>query len=278
MRKVSSLVATLVCVALCAVASFAQAQQPTAPQPAASATNNATNARKSLIVGVVDLRSIVQSHPIMVDEIPALGAKLQQENLELVKVRQEAEQNMAKLAQEFKAGSPEYEERIVGLRKEVSDAQFKAAEAQQKIIAQRTQLLYRVFKDLQAAVQAVAVQNGVIIVHAKVKLTPTPDSNVSEEVVALEEADNNTIVWNRPECDLTDAVIKQLHATVGTPNGDLNASNSTPLNANLGAQALSAAATPANQQPATAAATAARQPAAAQPAARTANSTVPQRR
>ena len=107
---------------------------------------------------------------------------------------------------------------------------------------QRTQLLFRAYKDLQAAIQEVAKQNGVLIVHSKVKIAADPEANVSEEFLTLQEADQNTIVWNRPECDITELVKAQLLATVGASAEP--AAASSPLEGNIGAQAVSAAKSP----------------------------------
>ena len=56
----------------------------------------------------------------------------------------------------------------------------------------------------------------------------------------LQEADQNTIVWNRPECDITEQVKNQLEAAVGAPKSAASAAASSPL-ANLGDQAINAA-------------------------------------
>jgi len=236
-KYVRRLFSALICASLCLASVAAQAQQQAQP---ANATAARATANKSLLVGVVDLRSVLQNHPVVAEEIPALNAKLQQEQVALAKAKQEADQKIADMQQkyDFKYGTPEFEEQIGSIRKEFSDAEFKANEASQKVVAQRTQLLFKAYKDLQAAIQAVAVKNGIIIVHSKVKISAPQNSNISEEVLALEEADQNTIVWNRPECDITEAVKQQLAATVGAPSAA--SEGNSPL-ANLGGQAMNAA-------------------------------------
>ena len=77
-----------------------------------------------------------------------------------------------------------------------------------------------------------------MIVHSKIKLDAA--GKVPEEIATLQEADQNPIVWNRPECDITDAVIKQLAAKVGTPKTQTAVAQQTPLS-NLGQQAVRAA-------------------------------------
>lgn len=254
MKYVRRLFSALICASLCLAVGAVQAQQANQAQGAASAPRATAN--KSLLVGVVDLRAVLQNHPVVAEEIPALNAKLQQEQVALAKAKQEADQKIADMQQkyDFKYGTPEFEEQIGSIRKEFSDAEFKANEASQKVVAQRTQLLFKAYKDLQTAIQTVAVKNGIIIVHSKVKISAPQNSNISEEVLALEEADQNTIVWNRPECDITEAVKQQLAAAVGTPS---QASEGDSPLANLGGQAMNAAngaaARPAAAQPRTAA-------------------------
>ncbi len=253
MKHFRLILSALLCAVLCVAAESAQAQQ-------AASANGSAAAKRNLLVGVVDLRAVLSNHPIVVDEIPALTQKLQMEQIEFAKAQQEAQEQLNKLQQTYKVGSPEYDQQMGAIRKNLSDAQFKAEDAQQKVVMQRTQLLFRAYKDLQAAIQEVAKQNGVLIVHSKVKITAEPDANVSEEFITLQEADQNTIVWNRPECDITEQVKAQLAAAVGAPKGEASA-DASPL-ANLGSQAINASQA---QQPAAAA-----QPRAAAPANRTA--------
>ena len=229
------ILSALLCASLCIAVETAQAQQP-------AAANGATAQRaqqRNLLVGVVDLRAVLSNHPIVADQIPALTQKLQMVQIEFTKAQQEAQDRLNKLQQAYKVGTPEYDEQMGAIRKELSDAQFKAEDAQQKVVMERTQLLFRAYKDLQAAIQEVAKQNGVLIVHSKVKITADPDANVSEEFLTLQEADQNTIVWNRPECDITEQVKSQLVASVGAPKSAASA-DSSPL-ANLGDQAINAA-------------------------------------
>ncbi len=230
MKHVRSFIPALVGVLACVFVCGAQAQQP--QQGAKAAT-----AKPNLLVGVIDLRAVVSNHPIIADNLPELGRQMQALEVEVAKAQQEAQDKLNKLQQELKAGTDEYNEQMNLIRKNLTDVQFKAQDAQEKLIVQRTQYLFKAYKDIQSAVRAVALQNGILIVHTKIKVTPAENANVPEEVVALQEADNNTIVWNRPECDITEQVKQALAATVGAPKQQAPES---PLS-NLGGQALSAA-------------------------------------
>lgn len=236
MKYARKLFLALPCAALVLVSSFAQAQQA---KPASSAAPQARTATKSLIVGVVDLRSVLQGHPLIAEQIPALGLELQKEQQALALAREEADTQVAKLQKEFNLayGTPEFEDKVSDVRKKLSDAEFKTRELQQKLVVQRTQLLFKAYEDLQKAITMVAQKNGIIIVHSKVKIAVPEDSAVSKEAVKLEEADQNTIVWNRPECDITEQVKEQLEAIAGKATAAATASN--PLD-NLGSQALNA--------------------------------------
>ena len=236
MKHIRLILSALLCASLCVAVESAQAQQPAAANNGAAAQRAP---QRNLLVGVVDLRAVLSNHPIVADQIPELTQKLQMVQIEFTKAQQEAQERLNKLQQAYKVGTPEYDEQMGAIRKELSDAQFKAEDAQQKVVMERTQLLFRAYKDLQAAIQEVAKQNGVLIVHSKVKITADPDANVSEEFLTLQEADQNTIVWNRPECDITEQVKSQLEAAVGAPKSAASAASS-PL-ANLGDQAINAA-------------------------------------
>jgi len=248
-KHVRSIISTLICASVCVMGTFAQAQQQAASQPR----------QKNLLVGVVDVRDCLSVHPFN-DEIQALQKKLQLEGVEYAKAQQEAQDAMLKLQQEFKVGTPEYEQQMSAIRQKLADAQLKAQSAQDKLVVERTQCLFKAYKDLQAAIKAVAVQNGVVIVHSKVKITVPEGANVSEEEIALQEADANLVLWNRPECDLTSQVKQLLSAKAPATN---NSAASSPL-ANLGGQAMNAGAaanspTAANAAPRTASTQAAAQ-------------------
>lgn len=229
------ILSALLCAILSVAAGSAQAQQASSAQASAAQPR----AQRNLLVGVVDLRAVLANHPVVTDEIPALTQKLRLEQVEFGKAQQEAQANLEKLQQTYKVGTPEYEDQMGAVRKSLSDAQFKAEEAQQKIVMQRTQLLFRAYKDLQAAIQEVAKLNGILIVHSKVKLNADSEANVSEEFLTLQEADQNTIVWNRPECDITEQVKAQLAKAVGVSTPKKAADAESPL-ANLGSQAINA--------------------------------------
>lgn len=235
MKHARKLFLALSCAVLCLVCGFTQAQQAQPASGQAPAARKAPN----LLVGVVDLRSVLQTHPVVVTEIPALSAKLQEEQVALAKAKEEADNKVAKLQQELNLayGTPEFEEKVSDIRKDFSDAEFKAREVQQKLVAQRTQLLFQAYTDLQNAIEVVAKQNGILIVHSKVKIAVPENSGVSKEAVQLEEADQNTIIWNRPECDITEQVKAQLAVVAKASNAVGGTTN--PLD-NLGAQAINA--------------------------------------
>lgn len=245
MKNVRSLTRSLLCASLCLVGGLAEAQQPAARQaaptaaaPRAAAQATAQPARQAaLLVGVIDMRSVLERHPVVADKMPELVKRLQAEEGKLMRARQDADKEIAGIQAEFEVGSQEYGDRTRAVREKFTAAGFEAQEAQEVIVAERTKLLYQAYTDVQDAIKTVAQQYGVLIVHSKIKFDAS--GKVPEEVVALQEADQNPIVWNRPECDITDAVIKQLAAKVGEPQTKA-ASTQTALS-NVGQQAMQAA-------------------------------------
>ncbi len=235
MKQARTFFTSLCCAALCLVGAFAQAQQP----QAGSNASQARPATKNLLVGVVDLRAILQNHPTIVDEIPAITMQMQEEQAALSKAKDEADRDVANLQKEYNnlIGTPEFEDKVGVVRKAFSDAEYKAVEVQRKLVAKRTQLLFKAYEDLQKAIEIVAKQNGVIIVHSKVKIAVPDNANVSREAVALEEADQNTIVWNHPACDITEQVKAQLAVIAGSPKQGGESGSTLD---NLGAKAMSA--------------------------------------
>ena len=244
MKNVRSLTRSLLCASLCLVCGWAEAQQPAArqaaPAPAqraAAPTANAQAAPRNLLVAVIDMRAVLERHPGVADKMPALIERLKAEEQKLMRARQNADKEIAGVQAEFEVGSPEYTDRVNGIRKTLSDATFEAQGAQDGIIAERTKILYQAYVDVQDAIKTVAQANGVLIVHSKIKFEAA--GKVPEEVAALQEADSNPIVWNRPECDITEAVIKQLAAKVGEPKTQTPAAQGAL--SNLGQQAMQTA-------------------------------------
>lgn len=244
MKNVRSLTRSLLCASLCLVGGLAEAQQPAARQaapaaaPRAAAQATAQPARQTaLLVGVIDMRSVLERHPGVADKMPALVQRLQAEEGKLVKARQDADKEIAGIQAEFEVGSQEYGDRTRAVREKFTAAGFEAQEAQEAIVAERTKILYQAYTDVQDAIKTVAQQYGILIVHSKIKFDAA--GKVPEEVVALQEADQNPIVWNRPECDITDAVIKQLAAKVGEPQ--TKAAPAQTALSNVGQQAMQAA-------------------------------------
>jgi Skp family chaperone for outer membrane proteins len=235
-KNVRTLTRSLLCASLCLVCGLAEAQQA-APRAAAQASPQPAR-QTNLLVGVIDMRAVLERHPGVADQMPALIKSLQAEEQKLMKARQDADKEVAGVQAEFEVGSQEYTDRVNAIRKQLADAGFEAQGAQDAIVAERTKILYQAYVDVQAAIKTVALQNGILIVHSKIKFDAA--GKIPEEVVALQEADQNPIVWHRPECDVTDAVIKQLAAKVGEPKTKTGASAQSPLS-NLGQQAMQTA-------------------------------------
>ena len=242
MKNVRTLTRSLLCASLCLVCGLAEAQQPAARQaaPNAAASRAAAQPVRNLLVGVIDVRAVIERHPSVADQMPALVKRLQAEEGKLMKARQDADKEIAGVQAEFEVGSQEYTDRTRAAREKFTAAGFEAQEAQEAIVAERTKILYQAYTDVQDAIKTVAQQYGILIVHSKIKFDAA--GKVPEEVVALQEADQNPIVWNRPECDITDAVIKQLASKVGEPQ--TKAAPAQTALSNVGQQAMQAAAAP----------------------------------
>ena len=208
------------------LAAFAQQAQ----QPAAAAAPARTPA---LIVAVVDLPALIKAHPVTADEVPMLQEQFKKEAFEAQKTQQNYQKEMEKVSREYDIGTPQFEEAVRpikdGMRQLEAQMQDKQAEMQNRLVP----LQYKVYSDIQKAVEKVAYEKRAYIVHAKVKVDRT---GVSEELAAVREADaNGSLVWNRPECDITEDVKAVLYQIAGTPKGGTQSLNS------LAAQAAGAA-------------------------------------
>ncbi|MDO4586173.1 MAG: OmpH family outer membrane protein [Planctomycetia bacterium] len=170
--------------------------------------------RSPLLVAVIDVQSVLQNHPAITDEIPILQQQFQKEVAKASQIEQNCQKNVEKLQTEYKIGSPEYENALRPIRDQLRNLEVELQEKQTGYLNQISKIRYKVFMDVQSAIQEVAVQSGILVVHLKLKMDRT---NVSEEVATLQEADNNVVVWNHPKCDITEMVKNQLAQNVGTP-------------------------------------------------------------
>ena len=200
-----------------------------------SADSQAAAKKRAIIVAVVDLPSLIKTHPVTVDEVPMLQEEFKKDAIEAQKKQQDYQKEMEKITKEYNIGTPQFEEAVRpikdGMRELEAQMQDKQAAMQNRLVP----LQYKVYADIQKAVDIVARDRGAVIVHAKVKIDRT---GMSEELAAVKEADaNGTLVWNREECDITNQVQEVLTKIAGAPKGgDAGSLNS------LAAQAAGAAA------------------------------------
>lgn len=172
-------------------------------------------AQRALLIGVVDMPGVIQSHPITIDEVPLLRDSFQKDQLEAKKYEQSCQKQVDQIKQQFKYGTPQFEEAVRPIKDGLRQAEIQLQDKQAKVMNQVNQLQYKVYTDIQKAVQQVATEKGILIVHTKIKLDR---KGVAEEVAAVQEADANpTLVWNHPACDITEDVKAALVKIAGTP-------------------------------------------------------------
>lgn len=221
-----------------AVAAIAEAQQPQAQR------------QTPLMVAVVDMPSVIKAHPITTDTIPQIQQSFQKEVLEAQKYEQTCQKQVDQIKQEFKYGTPQFEQAVKPIKDGLRQAQVQLQDKQAEVMSQANQLQYKVFTDIQQAVQQVALQKQAIIVLTKIKLER---NGVAEEVAAVQEADANALlVWSRPECDITEevkAALEQIAGVSKTNGGALaNISGQIQASAPTGGQGQQRQATAAAPQ------------------------------
>lgn len=176
--------------------------------------NNLFAQQQSLIVGVINLPEVLQKHPAMVDEMKMLRDSFEKDAKDVVLFRQNLMKKAEELKTAFRIGTDEYEAQLRPIRDQLREVESQLQEKQNKIQGQVNKLQYRAYVDIMKAIEYVAGQRGIVVVHLRLKLDR---ANISEEVAALQEADANTVVWARPECDITNDVITVLAQMVGVP-------------------------------------------------------------
>ena len=184
---------------------------------AASATAQQAQqqSQQPLWIAVVDMPSVIKSHPVTVDEIPLIQQAFQKDVLEAQKYEQSCQKQVEQIKQQYKYGTPQFEEAVKPIKEGLRQAQVQLQDKQAEVMAEANKLQYKVYTDIQTAVQEVAKRKGIVIVHTKIKLDR---QGVAEEVVAVQEADaNSMLVWNHPGIDITDDVKSELAKIAGSP-------------------------------------------------------------
>lgn len=184
-----------------------------------------------ILVGVLDTMSVIQKHPIVTDQVSLMEQSFQKEVLEFQKFQQAATKKAEEISNTYKIGTAEYDEQLRPLRDQVRNTEIQLQEKQAKLAQELNKLRFKIHSDIQECVQAVCQQKGILIVFTKIK---TPRKGISEEMAVVRDADSNFVMWNRPECDITQDVIAALAQRVGvsktTPGGALSnlSGNLTP--------------------------------------------------
>ncbi len=202
MKKICSILAVLF---LFAASAFAQ-QQPQQPQQ-----------QQAVLIGVVDLPSVFQKHPLIADNLRLIQEDVQKDSIELAKARQAAQKQLDALKQQFKIGSDEYNNQLRPIQESLQNKERSLQEKQTKIKLDVAKIQYKVYQDVKAAIEHIAYQKGIVAVFIKISIH---QKDVMEELIALQELEANTIVWNRPECNITNDVLAVLAQTVGVPKNN----------------------------------------------------------
>lgn len=197
-----------------------------------------------LIIGVVDLPAVFQKHPLMADNIRLIQEDIQKDSIELAKARQAAQKQLESLKQQFKIGSDEYNNQLRPIQDALQAKERALQEKQSKIKLDVAKIQYKVYQDVRAIIENISLQKGIVAVFIKISIH---QKDVMEELITLQELEANTIVWSRPQCDITNDVLALLAQTVGVPkstsggalnniSGQVGSQNQSPAPGNQGQQ------------------------------------------
>lgn len=170
-----------------------------------------------LIIGVVDLPAVFQKHPLMADNIRLIQEDIQKDSIELAKARQAAQKQLESLKQQFKIGSDEYNNQLRPIQDDLQAKERALQEKQTKIKLDVAKIQYKVYQDVRVIIENISLQKGIVAVFIKISIH---QKDVMEELVALQELEANSIVWSRPQCDITNDVLAMLAQTVGVPKNN----------------------------------------------------------
>ncbi|MDO5567585.1 MAG: OmpH family outer membrane protein, partial [Planctomycetia bacterium] len=137
-----------------------------------------------ILVGVMDTLAVIQKHPIATDQISLVDQSYQKDVLEFKKFQQACAKKAEEINNTYKIGTPEFDEQIRPLRDQLRNAEVQMQEKQAKLSQELNKLQYKVYSDIQEAVQAVCQQKGILIVFSKIK---TPRQGVTEDMAMVRD-------------------------------------------------------------------------------------------
>ena len=77
-----------------------------------AASASAQQSQQPLWIAVVDMPSVIKSHPVTVDEIPLIQQAFQKDVLEAQKYEQSCQKQVEQIKQQYKYGTPQFEEAV----------------------------------------------------------------------------------------------------------------------------------------------------------------------
>lgn len=167
-------------------------------------------------VAIVDLRAVFDSHPQFTGQLQGLKQEAEALQSQVMRQKQELARGMESASLTFKPGTTEFSEQEKQYSVQMAQLEADARSRMRDLMMRESKLHFQVLREVNKAVSDYCVEKGIRIV-LRFNRASQVDANNPESVM---EWVNGTVVYHRPERDITDIVIQRMGGRVAAqPNG-----------------------------------------------------------
>ncbi|HRU06215.1 MAG TPA: OmpH family outer membrane protein [Candidatus Brocadiia bacterium] len=173
----------------------------------------AAEAARPAKVGVVDLTRVFESSD-RAKELNREAAEMMRQYTARLNSAKERVRELSSSAAEFAMGTPQRQEQEKKLEEMVKTARLLQQEAYAKENSARVRNTLAVYQDVNAAAEAVARRMGLDLIIRQRSLPQHTDEEMDNMPInaLILEISQRTALYQAPDLDVTDAVIKELNA------------------------------------------------------------------
>jgi Skp family chaperone for outer membrane proteins len=172
-------------------------------------------ARRVPDIALIDVGKLFKNNPEFKQQMEGLQKRVSQAETNFKKERDSIKGMVDQLAA-LKSGTPEYDDLERQVAKRQSDLNVAIQLQRKEFLKQEAQIYYRVYQQIQTAVDSFAARNGIAAV---LKFnSDQPDQEKPDEI--LRDL-NKPVLWYNPQLDITER-IRQMVESGGAAPGNAN--------------------------------------------------------
>lgn len=167
-------------------------------------------------VGIIDLSVVFDNHPHFTSQLQALKQEAEGYQASVLRQSQQLTRDMESVSLIYKPGTTEFAEKEKDLRVQLAKLEVDARSKMRELMVRESQLHFNVLREVNQLVAEYCREKEIRMVlrySRPVKVSPTDPDSVMQWV-------NGTVVYFRPERDITDVIVQRLQGrTAQLPGG-----------------------------------------------------------